>query len=110
MSFAYICMQVQADARRAVSCMRLENLQRLHGLHSLHARHARHAQAVGGQAVGEQVVGEQEVGGQEVGGQEAPHAHAEEPEGAAGGGAVRCSIKCFPQSYSKQNCVLCAAV
>ena len=72
-----------------VSCLRLDALQRRH-----HDRHAReeHARARGGAG----------------GGGRARGAAGAAAGRAGAGGALRCSIKRFPESYSKQNTVLVA--
>jgi hypothetical protein len=73
--------QVQAEARRTVSCLRLDALQRRHG----------QEEAPGGGGASGDALAPGAVGG-----------------GGGAGGAVRCSIKRFPESYSKQNTVLVA--
>ena len=78
---------VQAEARRTVSCLRLDALQRRH------AQEERARAAAGGGAGG--------------GGRGRGAAEAAGGRGGAGG-ALRCSIKRFPESYSKQNTVLVA--
>ena len=79
---------VQAEARRTVSCLRLDALQR---------RHEQEEARGGGGA----------SGGGGARGAVGVAAGGAGPGGGAGG-AVRCSIKRFPESYSKQNTVLVA--
>ena len=79
---------VQAEARRTVSCLRLDALQRRH--------EQEEARGGGGASGGGGARGAVGVAAGGAG------------SGGGAGGAVRCSIKRFPESYSKQNTVLVA--